>query len=102
VAAGLFFMGVFGTGLFSNGLPVRHPGNIGLNFDLLACFNLVQNNIDLKFPHTGDNGFLGFHVKLIAESFIFLRCPNQGFAEFIVVFFRHCVNRYGVNRLGKA
>jgi hypothetical protein len=52
MTAGLFLVCIFGSRFFCNCFTICNPGDTGIYFDFLICFDFIQNNIDLQLSHS--------------------------------------------------
>jgi len=102
VAAGLLFVGVLGGSFLCNCFTVRDTRDAGFYFYLLVRLDFVQDDVDLKFAHPGNNGFLGFGVKHISKSLVLFGCADKELAKLVVVLFGNRVDRDRVYRFGQS
>ena len=56
----------------TNSLAVGNLRSAGVSFDVKFALQTIDNNLEVKLAHTGNNGLTGFLIGVEAESRVFL------------------------------
>ena len=73
-----------------------------LALDFEFAFETVDDDVEVKLSHTGDNGLAGFFVGLNLEGWVFFGELLQTHAEFVEVFLSEgfdCDTDYGIGEV---
>ena len=99
--AGLFDVFGFGFDFFANGFAVGHLRSAHVGFHAEFAFHTVDDDFQVQFAHTGNNGLAGFFVGTHAERRVFFGQTVQGDTHFLLVGLGFRLNRNVDYRLGE-
>ena len=76
--SGLFLVSItpFGVGL--DRLAKRNLGFLGFNFQFIAGFKFLLDDVQVQIAHSGHHQFFGLRVAIEMEGWIFLNYFVQG------------------------
>ena len=98
-AAGLTLEETTRLDIFADGFAVSNLrfADVAVYFEFTG--HAVDDDIQMEFAHTGDDGLAGFSIGLDFECRVFFSQTSQGNAHFFLVSFRLRFNGYGNNRI---
>ena len=101
MTTGLLLVLVLGAGSGPDGFPIGDLGNPGLHIDFRLASDLLQDDVQMQLPHSGDHRLLGFSVVVQLEGHILFGRTLQELVELVLVLLGRCIDGHGVDGLGQ-
>ena len=84
-ATGLFDEFTFTASWLGDGFAISDLRSAGVGIDLKLAFDAINDDFEVKFTHSGNDGLAGFFVGLDHEGRIFIGEAGEGEGEFLLV-----------------